>query len=208
MAGRTPARRADAPGTGAPEGEAPQAPEDSRGGRAGGPFADRSPARVATARGRAARRARLRRPPRQDPRRARRRAALDARRPLRDPGHRSGEARGLRQGSPRPDGRRRAPRWPTRDRVVYSSATGRVCPVCGWPADDCRCSKNLAAPEEAVPEKPTAKLRLENRASGKHVTVVDGLPRQPGVPRRARPRAQEGLRDRRRGGRRLDRAPG
>lgn len=64
-----------------------------------------------------------------------------------------------------------------RDRVVYSSATGRVCPVCGWPADDCRCSKNLPAAEEAVPEKPTAKLRLENRASGKHVTVVDGLPR-------------------------------
>ena len=66
---------------------------------------------------------------------------------------------------------------PARDRVVYSSTTGRVCPVCGWPADDCRCSKNLAAPEETVPEKPTAKLRLENRASGKHVTVVDGLPR-------------------------------
>jgi translation initiation factor 1 len=29
---------------------------------------------------------------------------------------------------------------------------------------------------EPVPEKPVARLRLENRASGKHVTVVDGLP--------------------------------
>ena len=29
---------------------------------------------------------------------------------------------------------------------------------------------------EPVPEKPVAKLRLENRSSGKHVTVVDGLP--------------------------------
>jgi translation initiation factor 1 len=27
-----------------------------------------------------------------------------------------------------------------------------------------------------VPERVTARLRLENRASGKHVTVVDGLP--------------------------------
>ena len=30
--------------------------------------------------------------------------------------------------------------------------------------------------DEAVPDQVTAKLRLENRASGKHVTVVDGLP--------------------------------
>ncbi|HEY1252871.1 MAG TPA: translation initiation factor [Thermoanaerobaculia bacterium] len=27
-----------------------------------------------------------------------------------------------------------------------------------------------------MPAKPVAKLRLENRASGKHVTVIDGLP--------------------------------
>ena len=61
-------------------------------------------------------------------------------------------------------------------RVVYSSGQGRMCAVCGWPQDDCRCSKTLAAGAEAVPEKVTAKLRLENRSSGKHVTVVDGLP--------------------------------
>jgi translation initiation factor 1 len=61
-------------------------------------------------------------------------------------------------------------------RVVYSSGQGRMCPGCGWPQDDCRCSKNLSAGAEAVPEKVMAKLRLENRASGKHVTVVDGLP--------------------------------
>jgi translation initiation factor 1 len=60
-------------------------------------------------------------------------------------------------------------------RLVYSSGQGRICPGCGWPQDDCRCSKNLA-PDEAVPEKVTAKLRVENRGSGKHVTVVDGLP--------------------------------
>jgi translation initiation factor 1 len=60
--------------------------------------------------------------------------------------------------------------------VVYSTGTERVCPRCGWPADDCRCAATLAKGVEPVPEKPVAKLRLENRASGKHVTVVDGLP--------------------------------
>jgi translation initiation factor 1 len=60
--------------------------------------------------------------------------------------------------------------------VVYSTGAGRVCPKCGWPADDCRCAATLGKGIEPVPEKPVAKLRLENRASGKHVTVVDGLP--------------------------------
>ena len=62
------------------------------------------------------------------------------------------------------------------DRLVYSSGQGRICPGCGWPQDDCQCSKTNAPPAEAVPEKVTAKLSLENRGSGKHVTVVDGLP--------------------------------
>lgn len=65
-------------------------------------------------------------------------------------------------------------------RVVYSSGKGRVCPGCGWPAEDCRCSRNLAPRDEAVPAKVTAKLRLENRSSGKHVTVVDNLPKNAG----------------------------
>jgi translation initiation factor 1 len=63
------------------------------------------------------------------------------------------------------------------DRLVYSSGQGRICPGCGWPQEDCRCSKNLPAPDEAVPEKITARLRLENRGPGKHVTVIAGLPR-------------------------------
>ena len=64
-----------------------------------------------------------------------------------------------------------------RGRVVFSTGKGRLCPGCGWPAEDCRCSKTQAPRDEAVPEKVTAKLRLENRASGKHVTVVDNLPK-------------------------------
>jgi translation initiation factor 1 len=65
-----------------------------------------------------------------------------------------------------------------RGRVVYTTDRRRRCPVCGWPQEDCRCSKNLASSRvEAVPDKPVAKLRVENRASGKQVTVVYELPR-------------------------------
>jgi translation initiation factor 1 len=62
------------------------------------------------------------------------------------------------------------------ERVVYSTERGRLCPRCGWPASDCRCSETLSAGREPVPAVVTAKLRLEKRASGKSVTVVDGLP--------------------------------
>ena len=60
-------------------------------------------------------------------------------------------------------------------RVVYSTGIGRVCPGCGWPADNCQCSK---AAEEKVPNRVAAKLRMEKKGrGGKVVTVVDGLPR-------------------------------
>ena len=60
-------------------------------------------------------------------------------------------------------------------RVVFSTGVGRVCATCGWPADDCRCSKPT---EEPVPKKVVARLRLEMKGrAGKSVTVVDGLPR-------------------------------
>ncbi len=61
-------------------------------------------------------------------------------------------------------------------RLVYSSGQGRMCPGCGWPEADCHCAQTLRRGREAVPARVVAKLRLENRASGKHVTVVDGLP--------------------------------
>jgi translation initiation factor 1 len=62
-------------------------------------------------------------------------------------------------------------------RIVYSTGTGRVCPGCGWPADECRCS--TAHPgDETVPARLVAKLRMEKKGrGGKTVTVVDGLPR-------------------------------
>jgi len=59
-------------------------------------------------------------------------------------------------------------------RPVYQTGKGRVCPRCGWPVDDCRCSK--AAPEP-VPVRITCALRLEKKGrGGKSVTVVANLP--------------------------------
>jgi len=61
---------------------------------------------------------------------------------------------------------------------VYSTSTGGVCPRCGWPQRDCKCSTRRA--DASVPERPgaiVAKLRMEKTGrGGKTVTVVDGLP--------------------------------
>jgi translation initiation factor 1 len=60
-------------------------------------------------------------------------------------------------------------------RSVYESGKGRLCPKCGWPEGDCRCSKSAA---EAVPAKLRCVLRLEKKGrAGKAVTVVADLPR-------------------------------
>ncbi len=60
-------------------------------------------------------------------------------------------------------------------RPVYQTGKGRLCPKCGWPIDDCRCSKPA---EEPVPAKIACVLRLEQKGrGGKTVTVVTRLPR-------------------------------
>ncbi len=62
--------------------------------------------------------------------------------------------------------------------ALYSSEKGRICPTCGWPARDCRCSRSLQPPDEPIPEKISARLRLETHGhAGKSVTVIDALPR-------------------------------
>lgn len=68
---------------------------------------------------------------------------------------------------------------PKPTRLVYSSAAGRMCPKCGWPENDCRCSSNLAAGAEPVPAKIRVNLSIGKRGSGKVVTVIDGLPQDP-----------------------------
>ena len=60
-------------------------------------------------------------------------------------------------------------------RLVYSSSGGRTCPTCGWPLDNCQCSRTKAT--EAVPDKVIAKLRVEKTGrGGKTVTVIYDLP--------------------------------
>jgi translation initiation factor 1 len=61
-------------------------------------------------------------------------------------------------------------------RTVYSTASGSVCPKCGWPVRDCKCSSQFAR-DQPIPAKVVAKLRVEKSGrSGKTVTVVYDLP--------------------------------
>ena len=62
-------------------------------------------------------------------------------------------------------------------RQVYSTATGRTCPTCGWPERDCKCSSQRT-PNDPIPDRVVAKLRIEKAGrGGKTVTVVYDLPR-------------------------------
>jgi len=63
-------------------------------------------------------------------------------------------------------------------RLVYSTGVGRVCPTCGWPEKDCKCSAKSAADAPLPGGKIAAKLRMEKSGrGGKTVTVVYDLPR-------------------------------
>jgi translation initiation factor 1 len=72
---------------------------------------------------------------------------------------------------------RRGGHGEVRTALVYSTDRGRVCPGCGWPADNCRCSRSDQT-DAAVPSRVVAKLRVEKKGrAGKRVTVVYDLPR-------------------------------
>ena len=61
-------------------------------------------------------------------------------------------------------------------RTVYSTETGGICPKCGWPQRDCKCSSQFGR-DEPLPARIVAKLRIEKKGrGGKTVTVVYGLP--------------------------------
>jgi translation initiation factor 1 len=61
-------------------------------------------------------------------------------------------------------------------RPVYSTQFGSLCPKCGWPSRDCKCSTQFAR-AEPLPAKIVAKLRMEKKGrGGKTVTVVYDLP--------------------------------
>ena len=60
-------------------------------------------------------------------------------------------------------------------RIVYSTGVGKMCPGCGWPVKDCKCSSKAGT--ESVPGRIVAKLRMEKKGrGGKTVTVVYDLP--------------------------------
>ena len=62
-------------------------------------------------------------------------------------------------------------------RPVYSTQAGRLCPKCGWPERDCKCSSQFAR-DDALPARIVAKLRMEKKGrGGKTVTVVYDLPK-------------------------------
>ena len=61
-------------------------------------------------------------------------------------------------------------------RLVYSTGLGSICPGCGWPETNCKCSSQRT-PSDAIPKRIVARLRMEKKGrGGKTVTVVDGLP--------------------------------
>ena len=63
-----------------------------------------------------------------------------------------------------------------RNRIVYSTATGRICPNCQQAIADCRCAAN-ATGVAPVPERVRTELRLETKGrGGKSVTVLCNLP--------------------------------
>jgi translation initiation factor 1 len=67
-------------------------------------------------------------------------------------------------------------RTPARSALVYSTGTGSICPGCGWPDRNCQCSSQRQ-PNEPVPPRIVAKLRMEKKGrGGKTVTVIYGLP--------------------------------
>jgi translation initiation factor 1 len=61
-------------------------------------------------------------------------------------------------------------------RIVYSTGIGKVCPTCGWPAIDCKCSVRQSG-TAALPARIVVKLRLEKAGrGGKTMTVLYDLP--------------------------------
>ena len=64
----------------------------------------------------------------------------------------------------------------SRGRLVYSTGVGSICPGCGWPDRDCKCSRQRAA-TDPIPARVVVKLRMEKKGrGGKTVTVVYDLP--------------------------------
>ena len=64
-----------------------------------------------------------------------------------------------------------------RDRIVYSTGAGRICPGCRCPVDQCACGEG-ARPRPAAPAAIRVGRQVQGRA-GRAVTLVTGLPLAP-----------------------------
>lgn len=61
---------------------------------------------------------------------------------------------------------------PRNSSLVYSTDSGRICPVCQHPTARCQCKKRSAA----APSDGIVRLRRETKGrKGKGVTLIDGL---------------------------------
>ncbi|MEE2678230.1 MAG: translation initiation factor Sui1 [Myxococcota bacterium] len=67
----------------------------------------------------------------------------------------------------------------SRDRIVYSSATGRACPHCGLPQKRCACRKNPRAQSDASADGVVRVRRETKGRRGKTVTTISGVPLTP-----------------------------
>ena len=53
-------------------------------------------------------------------------------------------------------------------RLVYSTGAGRICPGCGWPARDCKCSKTTDQPVPAPDRREAAHGEEGARRQDRH----------------------------------------
>ncbi len=64
-------------------------------------------------------------------------------------------------------------------KIVYSTSGGRVCPTCGWPVDDCKCSGRRRGDSGSGSAASDGILRIRRETKGrggKTVTTVSGIP--------------------------------
>ena len=64
------------------------------------------------------------------------------------------------------------------NRLVYSTASGRICPSCGHPTTKCTCKKKETVKKQSIyPNDGIVRIRREVKGrKGKTVTSVFGVP--------------------------------
>jgi translation initiation factor 1 len=66
-----------------------------------------------------------------------------------------------------------------KNRLVFSTGTGRLCPECARPIAECRCKRSKAAQPAALAPKGDGIVRVGRETKGrkgKGVTVITGVP--------------------------------